>query len=249
MDSRPLWHQPPVNLPLAPEAVHLWRVPLDQPPDIVARLWQTLAADERARAERFAFTPLRQRFIVARGALRDLLSRYTGEAPDRVALTYGAQGKPALVARAGRADLHFNLSHSESLAVYAVTRAHAVGVDVEHVRPITDRDQIAQRFFAAREVAALRALPPERQLAGFFACWTRKEAYIKARGEGLALPLSQFAVAVDPDASAALLWVGDDPLEAARWSLGTFAPEEGYAASLAVRGHGWQPWYWQFPTA
>jgi 4'-phosphopantetheinyl transferase len=196
----------------------------------VARARPLLSDDERARADRFVFPHDRDRFVLARAGLRRLLAHYLDVAPAAPRFVVGPQGKPALPAPA---PLCFNLSHSGALALYAFTLALEVGVDVEAHRPEVLAENIAEHFFAPGEVAAMGRLAPEQRLDGFFACWTRKEAYIKARGLGLAIPLDSFHVALAP-ADAALLWVRDEPEAPRRWSLRSLAPGDGYSGALAV---------------
>jgi 4'-phosphopantetheinyl transferase len=135
----------------------------------------------------------------------------------------------------------FNVSHSDELALFAVASDREVGIDVERVRPVTDPEQIADHFFSAPERTALRAVPPDRRLEAFFDCWTRKEAYVKARGDGLAHPLDQFAVSLGPGEPARFLPVAGYPTpEPSAWSLQALAPGNGYVAALAAEGHGWR---------
>ena len=212
-------------------------------------LWYTLTADECQRAERYVFAKDRTHFVVARGLLRVLLGRYLGQDPPHLRFIYGPHGKPALATDTGGGALRFNVSHSHGLALYAITRGREVGVDVERIRPEVAQEKIAERFFSPREVTLLRALPAQLQATAFFACWTRKEAYIKAKGEGLALPLDQFDVSLVPGEPAVLLRAAWDPQEAARWSLQDLAPAPGYRAAVAVAGHDWRLTCWDGPVA
>jgi 4'-phosphopantetheinyl transferase len=209
-------------------------------------LAQALSYDEAIRAGRFRFERDRRRFVVARGVLRIILGRYTGFEPSQLRFRYGERGKPYLSASFGSYTLHFNVSHSHELALYAVTRDYEVGVDLEYIRPIPDAEQIAERFFSTRENVALRAIPVDLKYEAFFTCWTRKEAYIKARGEGLSLPLDQFDVSLAPGEPARLLHTRDNPQEARRWSLVDVAPDSQYAGAVAIQGHGWQIRCWEW---
>jgi len=228
------WLAAPETLSIDEGVVHVWRAPLDPPEMTVARLAETLSEDERQRANRFVFERDRRRFTVARGVLRSLLARYLGSSPDRLRFSYGPFGKPGLAEGSGTGPLCFNASHSGDLALYAVTVGREVGVDVERIRSNFALEQVAERFFSPREVAALRDLAPENRPLGFFNCWTRKEAYIKARGAGLSLPLDRFDVSLAPGEPAALLTTLDDPGEASRWSLRALSLESGTVAALAV---------------
>jgi 4'-phosphopantetheinyl transferase len=241
------WLPAPTDLTLASHDVHVWRMSLGLPSSQVETLRQTLAPDELSRASRFRFEKERRRFIVARGMLRRILGRYLGVDPGQLGFSYTDYGKPALISPSRPQTLNFNLSHSHQLALIAITDQRQVGIDVEHVRPIPDLEDLAQRFFSAQENAALQALPEEEKLRGFFNCWTRKEAYIKARGEGLSLPLGQFDVSLTPGEPARLLSVRGAPREAARWSLLDLVPAPGYVAALAVEGHASQLSQWGWP--
>lgn len=241
----PSWSPPPETLELGSGEVHVWRATLDQPTPRVQSLRRILAADEQARADRFYFEKGRVRFIVARGLLRMILGRYLDREPSQLRFDYSPYGKPALASESGGETLRFNVSHSHGLALYAVTRGREIGIDVEYIRADVASEQIAERFFSSREVAVLRALPVEAQAEAFFNCWTRKEAYIKARGEGLSLPLDQFDVSLVPGEPAALLSTRPDPHEASRWSLQELTPGPGYVAALAVEGRIRQLQCWQ----
>lgn len=212
-------------------------------------LRHTLTADECQRAERYIFEKDRTHFVVARGLLRVLLGRYLRQDPQHLRFTYGPHGKPALATDTGGVALRFNVSHSHGLALYAITCGREVGVDVERIRPAVAQEKIAERFFSPREVTVLRALPTLLQAPAFFACWTRKEAYIKAKGDGLSLPLDQFDVSLAPGEPAALLHTTRDPQEAACWALQDLAPAPGYRAAVAVAGHDWHLTCWDGPAA
>ena len=231
---------------LGKDDVHVWRASLDPPASQVSSLRHTLAADELARAERYHFRQVRERFVVARGLLRAILSRYLGLEAGHLRFCYGPNGKPKLDKETGGGALRFNVTHSQGLALYAMTRGREVGIDIEAIHPELAREEIAEQFFSPREVAALRALPVALQPEAFFNCWTRKEAYIKARGAGLSLPLNQFDVSLVPGEPAALLSTEGDSLEAARWALRALDPGPGYAAALAVEGHDWRLKCWQW---
>jgi 4'-phosphopantetheinyl transferase len=228
------WSSPPERPSLGSNAVHVWRASLDQSPSQVAFFRNSLDDDERSRADRFYFSRDRERFIVARGVLRALLGRYLGKAPQSLSFSYSTHGKPALASESGADAIRFNLSHSHGTALYAVTRGRELGVDLEFIRRDLEAAQIAERFFSHSEIAALRALPPSLRQYAFFLCWTRKEAYIKARGEGLSMPLDQFDVSLILGEPAALLRTQPDADEALRWSLCNLTLAPGYAAALAA---------------
>ena len=219
----------------ADPAVHVWCIRLGSPGrEALAELERALSADERARADRFAFERLRVDHIVSTGSLRFLLSRYTGIAPERIDLVRGPRGKPSL--RDAPGAIEFNLSHSSGLAVVALTRGCPLGVDVEGMRTIRDLPDLARSTFAPEETADLLALPDAERQRAFFRCWTRKEAYIKAIGEGLYEPLDRFRVTLRPDEPARFVHIGGDREEAARWTLDAPTLESPYVAALAYAG-------------
>ncbi|MEK7327027.1 MAG: 4'-phosphopantetheinyl transferase superfamily protein [Chloroflexota bacterium] len=234
-----LWLSPPAGLVLDDDDVHVWRADLDQPEPFIRQLAGMLSDDERERADHFHFDIHRDHFIVGRGLLREILGRYLNVEPGRLQFSYGRQGKPGLLNSDGDPGLRFNLAHSGQLALCAVTRNREIGVDLEYVRPVLDMDLVAERNFSPRENAVLQALPPGERPLAFFNCWTRKEAYIKAIGEGLSRPLDQFDVSLAPGEPARLLWVAGNPQEASCWSLRELAVATGYVAALAVEGQDW----------
>jgi 4'-phosphopantetheinyl transferase len=227
--------------------VHVWRAFLDLPASHIQSLKQALSLDERGKAERFYFQKDQNRFIVTRGLLRMILSLYLKIEPHQLRFCHNTYGKPALARECGGDTLHFNLSHSHGIGLYAVTRDREIGIDIERVRTDLEFQQIAEQFFSPQEFAVLSALPSTIQAEAFFACWTRKEAYLKARGEGLSLSLNQFDVSLAPGEPAALLSANGDPQETSRWSLHELDPGPGYVAALAVEGHSWQLKCWQWP--
>lgn len=241
------WPAPPESLILPPDEVHVWRAVLDLDKPGLDSLLHLLVAEERARADRFHFRIHRDRFIVARGSLRILLARYLEMEPSELRFCYNSHGKPFLPAESGGDGLSFNVTHSEGLALFAVTRNREVGVDLERVRPDQVNEEIAKRNFSPMEVARLRALPRKLQVKGFFNCWSRKEAYLKARGEGLTISLDQFEVSLAPGEPARLLSVQKEPGAVCRWTLQELSPDPGYVAALAVEGHDWRLrcWEWQ----
>lgn len=245
--SQDKWNPPPRRLILEREAVHVWRVSLAQPRSRIQTFLHLLTPDERARAEAYHFQHDRERFIAARGALRTILARYLRITPEQLCFTYSRYGKPTLLEAMNGRGLRFNISHSHEMALCAVTRGREVGVDVEFIREDFASMDIAGRFFSQGEVAALRALPPGAQTPAFFNCWTRKEAYIKARGEGLSHPLDSFTVSVIPGAPARLLSTKNDPQEGSHWCLHELAAGAGYMAAIAVEGGPCRLDYWQWP--
>jgi 4'-phosphopantetheinyl transferase len=196
-----------------------------------------LSSEEKGRAARYHFARDRKQYAVTRACLRLILGNYLSLEPLSLELHYGEHGKPCLPDRYG--PMEFNVSHSDGLALLAFSWERMLGVDVERIREDVEVDDIAKRFFSAAEQAALAQLPAQERRHAFFSCWTRKEAFIKARGEGLSLPLHQFDVSVVPGKSATLLATRPVSSEAMEWSLRDLAVPRGYAAALAVRGQDW----------
>jgi len=248
----PLTPSRPSSFELASDEVHSWCASLDVPPETSARLYATLTPDERTRSARFRFERDQQRFIVARGVLRDLLGRYLQTQPSHIRFVYNAFGKPDLSPEFGN-RLKFNLSHSAGRALIAIATASNVGVDLEYTRAASDYADIARRFFSTAEVDDLIALPSHLYAEAFFSCWTKKEAYLKACGEGLAIPLNSFSVPLTTDSAPTpvdLHVASKDIVLATRWSLYTLRPAPGYAGALAIEGTGWRlrQWHWKTPV-
>lgn len=223
------WTEPPSSPSLETGTVHVWRIALNQEDDRVERFRQTLETGELERAGRFHFDKHRHHFIVARGFLRSVVARYLGSQPETLRFEYGVYGKPAL---SSEHTLRFNLSHSNEVALLAVSLDAEIGVDVEHIRADFASEDIARRYFSRAEVEVFNALPAEDRVAAFFRCWTRKEAYIKAIGKGFSQALSAFDVTLAPGMAPALLRAEDD--DASRWWMSDIEVGEGYAGALIV---------------
>jgi len=216
---------------MSADAIHVWRASLEIEPAKLQRLKSTLAKNELDRAERFIFDQDRNRFIAARGILRDVLARYLQCAPQTIEFVYGARGKPAIYSGSSRDPLRFNLSHSHGLAIIGLARDREIGIDVEMIRPEFASEEIAKRYFSAKEIDELSRLPSELRTEGFFLCWTRKEAYIKAKGEGLHIPLDSFNVSLTPGLPPAL-----SSSDHSRWSMRSLSPRSGYVAAVVEEG-------------
>jgi 4'-phosphopantetheinyl transferase len=228
---------PAPSLTLTAREVHVWHAKLDD--HAAEHLRPLLADDEIARADRFHFAKDRNHYVVARAWLRKLLGEYLNVPAGGLRFVYGEKGKPALNAsRAGA--INFNLAHSHGRAVFAFSHGREIGVDLEFIRADVECEEIAERFFSAREVAELNTVPAELRKQAFFNCWTRKEAYIKARGEGLSLPLDEFDVTLLPGEAAALRRNHKEPDEVGRWTMQSVSVPEGYVAALVVEGHDWR---------
>jgi 4'-phosphopantetheinyl transferase len=216
--------------------IHVWRASLDPPLRHAERLMRALSDAEHIRAGQFCFERERKRFITGRGLLRIILGRYLATSPDHLQLRQSAAGKPALAACHARQGIEFSVSHSRGLVLYAVTCNARVGIDMEYVRTIPNTGHIAERIFSLRENAVFRALPLEQRRAAFFWGWTRKEAYLKACGEGLSRPLNQIDVSLAPFEPARPLSIQGAPQAPSGWSLRELAPAPGYVAALASEG-------------
>jgi 4'-phosphopantetheinyl transferase len=235
------WQPSPDRLALAEDEIHVWRAYVECDETELLQFEATLSMDEKARAERFVFPPDRNRFIAVHGILRELLGRYVGRPPADLEFDYGPQGKPSLSAQAQR-SVQFNVSHSHGIALLAFALRRQLGVDVELVRPDIAREQIAERYFSPQEVMELRRLPPALQDEGFFLCWTRKEAYIKALGGGLTVPLDSFQVSLTPGKPEELR-----AADSSHWSMRSLRPDRRHVGTLVGEGSGWQlrGWEWR----
>lgn len=226
---------PAARLAIEADDLDVFAVNLDAPEDVRARLWSHLSSEERQNAETFVFPEHQQRYVVGRGMLRELLAPRLGIPPGGIEFIGNAYGKPRLADVHRAPELNFNVSHSGSLALYAFCRDCDVGVDVELMREIEDADDLAERFFSPAEAAALAALPVDQKSLAFLACWTRKEAFIKAIGLGLSCPLDAFDVSLEPDAPARLLRIDPSIDSVSSWSMQGFRPRDGYIAAVAHR--------------
>jgi 4'-phosphopantetheinyl transferase len=233
------------RLPLGPtlekDQVHIWSARLDNPSDNVREPASLLSQEERGRASRFVFEPDRARYIQSHAILRILLGHYLEIEPSAVRFSYGQFGQPSLLnVERNASGLSFNMSHSHQAAVYAFVRGRPIGVDVEFMAPKSDLLRIAEQFFSRNEYKALIELFPSEQTQGFYNCWTRKEAFVKALGTGLMLPLDQFDVSLKLGEPAQLLCVKGDSQAVGDWSLKGVTPCPGYNAAMAVRGQNMQ---------
>jgi len=222
---------------LQPKQVHIWIIPLDQTPT-PGDLYQHLSDGEIKRADRFHFDRHRRRFAVSHNALRAILAGYLDVHPVDIEYGQTSHGKPWLSGMHKEFGLFFNLTHSHELGVVAVTMEGEVGVDVEYVKTMGDIDGIAARFFSTVEQGAYLGLSDEQRVAGFFNCWTRKEAFIKAIGEGLSHPLDKFDVTLTPGEPAGFLRIGEDAQEAPHWTLLTIQTDPNYIGAVALRSKG-----------
>jgi 4'-phosphopantetheinyl transferase len=212
--------------------VHLWKKCFDASPEGMERSYEMLSPEERARAERFLVEPPRRAFILTRGTLRLLLGKYLDRAPSEISFRYTEFGKPLLDQSN---ELRFNVSHTDGVALLAFVRGRELGVDVEKIRPVKDLKDLANRFFSQAERKKLNGIEGEHRLRGaFFRCWTRKEAYIKGKGEGLSIPLHQFDVSLEMGETQALIATRPEASEAGRWLVRDISFDPSYVAALAI---------------
>lgn len=234
------------GLGLDPGSVHVWSVRLDPPPEVVERLGRSLSADEWERARRFRFERHQRQYVVGRGALRALLAAYLGTLPELIRFTYGPRGKPFLAPPLDAGGLFFNLSNSDELALVGLVHGVEIGVDVEYLKRMPDCEVIAERFFSESERKVLRELPAARKEEAFFNCWTRKEAYLKAVGEGLAAPLDSFDVTLAPGEAPRMLTLKGNAERASRWFFRHLLPAPDYVGAVAIEGGDWAVETWSF---
>ena len=213
--------------------VHLWKKSFDVSPEEMERCCEVLSPEERMRAQRFLVEPPRRAFILTRGTLRLLLGRYLDRTPSDLSFLSTEFGKLFLNEDN---ELRFNVSHTDGVALLGFVRGAELGVDVEKIRPVKDLKDLANRFFSLAERDRLNMVETEDELhAAYFRCWTRKEAYIKGKGEGLSIPLHQFDVSLEPGETQALMATRPESSEAERWQVRDVSFDPSYAAALAIQ--------------
>jgi 4'-phosphopantetheinyl transferase len=213
--------------------VHVWRARLDQSRERIQDLWRTISAGEQVRASRFHFAEHQDRYVVSHGVLRDILRRYRPLVRELLRFVTSSHGKPELAEEAGGHNLRFNLSHSHSVALVAVAADREVGVDVEHLRELANWEDIARRYLSDPERRALNNKSEQERMVAFFNCWTRKEAYVKAKGMGLSIPMNSFSTEVSADKLVRAV-PGENP--DTPWSLEDLFPCQSYVGALVVEG-------------
>ena len=232
---------------LTPEALHVWRIPLNQSEDVICALEEHLSIDELRRADRYHRQLDRCRYVVAHGAMRELLADYTAQTPRDVSFGHKAAGKPFLRDDRGDQRLRFNLSHAGEWAVLGIALSTEVGIDIEQIDSNVSFEAVAERFFSRSEFEALREVPSEQRTVAFFTAWTRKEAYVKARGEGIASRLGGFSISIAPEQIPILLTDSIDARAALHWRIYDLDIAPGYAAAIAAEGakHRFRTMRWQ----
>jgi len=224
---------------LEPWQVHLWSATQREFSSYSDSLWPVLSKDEQEKSQGFRSAELRTWYVTRHGLLRRILSRYLQQDASEIKFSMGANGKPGIdgeIRIAGdRAPLYFNASDSGEMVVWAITAACPVGVDIEYMRTIPDIEQIASRFFSPRETRTLMSLPADSRLGAFYACWTRKEAFLKATGEGITQNLAKVEVTLAPGEEPKVLTVPEDSRQDKPWQLRSFSPAPSYLGCLAYR--------------
>jgi 4'-phosphopantetheinyl transferase len=238
------WPVAPDTIRLEPGQVHLWAAALNESVDQLSNLEALLSPAEQLRARAFKFLKDRSRFVIRRGLLRMTLGRYLERSPAAIEFRHGAHGKPEIQREEADNPLFFNTSHSGDIAVCAITSTCPIGVDVEHTVELSGIHSIARHFFLPREAQTLLALPADAQLPAFYACWTRKEAFLKATGEGIAESLAKVEVTLAPEDQPGVVSVAGDQRAREEWQLHPFVPAAGYLGCIAYRSAalGMQQW-------
>jgi 4'-phosphopantetheinyl transferase len=239
------WETVPASLELLPDTVHVWRVRFLQTNTKIADLWPILSEGEKKRASRWLLPEDRDAYMVSHSMMRDALARYCAELPAPLQICYGAKGQPHLLQGSEEARLHFSLSHSKSMALLAVTLDQRVGIDLEHQSGCHDWRGLAGRYFSPVENSNLFALPESEQKRAFLWLWTHKEAYLKARGDGLSAPLDSCVFVETSDGTLTLSGCAETEDRDA-WSFLKLEPDEQHLGVLAVAGDlgGVQFWDW-----
>ncbi len=228
-----IWTETSFQPILKPKDVHVWSVDFNVDPKTLERYWELLSIDEKKRVEKFRFKKDVIQFIVSRGVLRRLLGHYLNEEPTKITFQYGENGKPKLE---DKYSLQFNLSHAGKKAVMGFVHHFTIGVDVELIKPDVDLRYLATRFFSSKESNKLLRLPDAEIPQAFYNCWTRKEAFIKAKGDGLSFPLDQFEVSFIPGEETALIATHWSPEEKEKWELFSFDIGTDYSGAVAIEG-------------
>ena len=255
MNASSDWPAPPQELVLADDEVHVWCGILDLSESLINKFMNTLSEDEQNRANRFYFLRDKNRFVAARGMLREILSFYLGGKPNTIQFQYSLYGKPSLhpyfnehISPPKSSEIKFNVSHSNAIALFGITKYRQIGIDVEYTKPLPDMDKVAERFFGFQENLKYQQLPKKQKLTGFYHCWTRKEAFIKAIGEGLSYPLDQFEVSFLPNEKPSIMHIKNNKVQGEAWSLKALEPSPGYIGAVTVEGKSLRFIKYEFQT-
>lgn len=234
--------------PLTDSDLHIWCASLNASPENLSYYLSLLSPDEVRRAERFYFERDRNRFIIGHGLLRFLLGGYLNMNPAEIVFVYGEYGKPSLKPVETNKVLEFNVAHSQDLVLYAFNWDRKVGIDVEYMIPLADMDDFARQFFSPKESQFINSLSGKQKEDAFFKTWTCKEAFMKANGTGLTIPINQVEITLSANEEVRLNSIGSDNDELARWHLELFEPISGYQAAMAVEGYDGRCFFRSYPT-
>lgn len=237
-----MWNNPPKNLALTSSEIAVWRMNLNLSSTEVQKRLTLLNSEEQSKAKRFHFEQHQRRFIVARSTLKMILGQYLNIAPQTIEFEYSSRGKPRLSDHLSGDKIQFNTSHSEELAIYAITCDRPIGVDVEYIRTIKDAKHLAQRFFTPQEYEQISPLSSPDLEKAFFQLWTAKEAYLKATGEGIAGGLDQVEVCLTPPLKLINLPQNQSRVN---WTISSFMPHPNYQGAVVVQGDCLNINYWQ----
>jgi 4'-phosphopantetheinyl transferase len=227
----------PDGIGFTTDEAHVWLVSTESDFRDLGRLENLLSPDETERAGRFHFEKDRRAFIMGRGVLRLLLGRYTGREPASLRFVYSSHGKPALPGTGFPENPAFSVSHSGTKILLAFSPGHSIGVDIEHIRRSPELEDLARRYFSPAESDLFLSLPEKHRTEAFFICWVRKEAFLKAHGQGLSFGLDRFEVSLRPGEQARLIRIRDNETEAREWILYDLPTGPEYKAALAARAH------------
>lgn len=243
------WPLPPTDISLSGDMVHVWCACLNQFDNYVEQIALTLSPDEMKRAERFRLPQHRNQFITAHGLLRKLLADYTNIDAGGISFSYGRNGKPFLSKQNRGKKIRFNLSHSNGYALFAFACDREIGVDIEYIKALTEMEGVAVQVFSTKETAVLRSFPESEKKEAFFIFWTRKEAYIKAIGEGLSSALEKIDISSHPINAPVLVDERGNLKYKNYWYIQDLMPVPGFAAALAVEGGQVKHRYWRIPKS
>ncbi len=228
------WGKPPEKLTLFKNEIHLWRANLDLPSMMIDKFASSLSADEISRANRFRFEKHRDRLIVGRGILRQLLANYLQTESEIIIFEYSDRGKPQISSSLNQDHLQFNVSHSQDLALYGFNSQRIIGVDLEYIKDNINYKQLAKRFFNPQELQLINSYPANKQKTIFFQLWTAKEAYLKATGDGLAGSLDTIEFTLNNNNELNLVKIKQDRAAASFWLINNFIPQDNFIATIAV---------------
>lgn len=236
-----VWKSPPEQLTIKSQEVHLWKTNLQQSSINIKNSFKILNQEEKIKAQRFHFEKHQHRFILARSSLKRILSLYLSIPPETIALDYSDYGKPQLVDHLNKKQLQFNLSHSQDLAIYAITPYYLIGVDLEYIRPMPDAETLAKRFFSDQEFVTINRLPTVKKEQEFFTLWTAKEAYLKAIGKGISGGLEKVEISTDYPVKFITL----PDCNNINYKLSYLAPHQNYLGAIAIQDNHKIAHYWQ----